>query len=81
MKEEKRISSKVILAEEETYYVKANKCPLGEDVACCVYSPSGNLHVCPYSGEEVRVNGMEDTGPATSYCTHPEPNEERSFHF
>jgi len=73
MTEEKRIASKVILVEKETYYVHPDKCPLREEEAvCCVYSPSNNVYVCPYSGEEVRVNGTEDVGSATSYCTHPD---------
>ena len=86
MAEEKRIKS-MVAKERKVYTVhpQPGNCPLSPeegDCLCCVYTENHNLHVCPYSGEEVRIDGgKSDTGLATSYCTYPEVNEELGFHF
>ena len=78
MSTEKRVASVVTKREvrrETIYTVSPVACPKlysQETIsyACCIYSAEHNYYVCPYSGEEVRVNGLGDTGPASSYCTY-----------
>ena len=86
--EEKKITSKVSLNEgEKVYTVRPKSCPFAkesgwkEKVACCVYTENENLHVCPYSGEEVKVAGGYEHGLATSYCTYPVVNKDLGYHF
>ena len=42
-----------------------------EECICCIYGYDHNVYVCPYLGEEMIMESLEDVGPASGYCWFP----------
>jgi len=81
-KVEERYLRAEVVKKEPVYMVLMNeeKCCWPEAVnineetttrICCMYTEDENLYVCPYCGEEIKIDGAEEVGGAKSYCTYP----------
>jgi hypothetical protein len=50
------------------YSPEDDKCPLGRECVCAVFSDERNLHVCPHLGEEIAESAARPHGD----CYYPE---------